>query len=119
METGYVITIWGTLWKLAMLSQYGEHYGNYVTEHYGNWICYHNMGTLWKPAMFQITMETGCVPEQNIKNWQKMCLAHSCCCGNIFLNDTLQMMLTNSTYIHLQDLCVLLFDDFRMCFGRF
>ena len=40
-----------------------------------------------------------------------MCLAHSCCCGNIFLNDTLQMMLTNSTYIHLQDLCVLLFDD--------
>jgi len=60
-------------------------------------------GTLRKLAMFQ----------NKILKIGKKCvqLIRVCCCDNIFPNDTLQLMLTNPTYIHLQDLCVLLFGD--------
>jgi hypothetical protein len=60
-------------------------------------------GTLWKLAMFQkriLKISTKCV--QHIS---------ACCCDNVFPNDTLQLTLTNPTYIHLQDFHVLLFGD--------
>jgi len=67
-------------------------------------------------------METGYVMFHNkILKISRKCVQHirACCCNNIFPNDTLQLTLTNPTYIHLQDLRVLLFCDLRMCFGRF
>jgi len=68
-------------------------------------------GTLRKVAVFQ---------NKTLKISRK-CVQHisACCCDNVFQNDTLQLTLTDPTYIHLKVLHVLLFGDLGMCFGRF
>jgi len=94
----------GNLYSYSVIKKTKSRYGKLIS---GITI----LGTLWTLAMFQ---------NEILKISQK-CVQHisAFCCDNVLPNDTLQLTLTNSTYIHLQDLRVLLFGSLWMCFGRF
>jgi hypothetical protein len=86
----------GDLYLYSVIKKTKSRYGNLLS---GITI----WGTLWKLAMFW----------NKILKISRKCVQHisARCCDNVFPNDTLQLMLTNPPYIHLQDLRVLLFDD--------
>jgi hypothetical protein len=84
----------GNLYSYSVIKKTKSRYGKLLS---GNTI----WGTLWTLAMFQ---------NEILKISQK-CVQHisAFCCDNVLPNDTLQLMFRNPTYIHLQDLRVLLY----------